>query len=88
MRYLESFYDRTPIDNDVIMWEEYLSKNYSNFSDTNFGKMIAIDDKSYFLKNKSDITNRIFFDIKNSTNLKIHEPSLRRAIKNWIDKNQ
>jgi hypothetical protein len=86
MRFLESFSDRNPIDSQVKMWEEYLNKNYKNFSDTEFGKMIAVGDKSYFLKDKGQLVDRIFLDIKNSIKGKIHEGSLRKAIKNWINK--
>lgn len=87
MRYLESFSDRYPIDSEVSMWQTYLDDNYNRFSETEFGKMVAVDDKSYFLKDKSQLTDRIFFDVKNTVKGKLHEPSLRRAIKNWIDRN-
>jgi hypothetical protein len=87
MKFLESFLDRYPDENQVKYWEEYLDKNYQNFSDTQFGRMIKIDDKSYFLNNKGDITNRIFYDVKLNYSGSIHQSSLRRAIKNWIDRN-
>lgn len=86
MKFLESFSDRNPDDKQVKMWEDYLDKNYTNFYDTEFGKMIMVDDKSYFLKDKGELTNRIFFDIKNVIEANLHEPSLRKAIKNWIDR--
>jgi hypothetical protein len=87
MKFLESFEDRYPDDNQIKYWEEYLDKNYNNFSDTQFGRMLQIDDKSYFIKNKGDIINRIFYEIKSKLSMNIHDASLRRAIKNWIDRN-
>jgi hypothetical protein len=87
MKFLENFEERYPDDDQVKYWEEYLDKKYTNFSNTQFGRMIQIDDKSYFLKNKVDIKNRIFYDIKHNSSMDIHEGSLRRAIKNWIDRN-
>jgi hypothetical protein len=87
MKFLESFSDREPIESQVKMWEEYLDENYKRFYDTEFGKRVAVDDKSYYLKDKSQLTDQIVIDIKNSVKGKIHEGSLRRAIKNWIDRN-
>jgi len=85
MKFLESFSDKFPIDLQVKMWKDYLIKNYTNFSDTEFGKMVAVDDKSYFLKDKSQLTDKIYLDIKEKIKGKLHEGSLRKAIKNWID---
>lgn len=87
MKFLESFSDREPIESQVKMWEEYLGENYKRFYNTEFGKRVAVDDKSYYLKHKSQLTDQIVIDIKNSVKGKIHEGSLRRAIKNWIDRN-
>lgn len=96
LKYLESFSKRrlelTPEDwqpkpAEVKIWEDYLDKNYTNFSKNEFGKMIQIDDKSYFMNNKGDISTRIFRHITDNVRGKIHTPSLKRAIKNWIDRN-
>lgn len=87
MKFLESFSDRLPIDKQVEMWEKYLQENYNRFYDTEFGKRLAVDDKSYFLKDKSQLTDMLVIDIKNTVKGKIHEGSLRKAIKNWIDRN-
>lgn len=86
MKFLENFSDRNPNKNEVKIWEDYLDINYTIFSDTEFGKMVTVDDKSYFLKDKSSLTDKIFLDVKELVKGKIHDPSLRRAIKNWIDK--
>jgi hypothetical protein len=85
MRFLENFSNRYPDENQVRFWEEYLDKSYK-FTDTQFGKMVQIDDKSYFLKNKGDITDRLFNAISLTVSSKPHEASLRRAIKNWTNK--
>jgi len=87
MKFLESFSDREPIESQVKMWEVYLDDNYKRFYDTEFGKRIAFGDKSYFLKDKSELSDQMVLDIKNSVKGKIHEGSLRRAIKNWINRN-
>lgn len=87
MKFLENFSDREPIESQVKMWEVYLDDNYKRFYDTEFGKRIAFGDKSYFLKDKSKLSDQIVLDIKNSVKGKIHEGSLRRAIKNWINRN-
>lgn len=87
MKFLENFSDREPIESQVKMWEVYLDDNYKRFYDTEFGKRVAVDDKSYFLKDKSELADQIVIDIKNSVKGKIHEGSLRRAIKNWINRN-
>ena len=87
MKFLETFSERYPTEDDVKFWEDYLDQNYTKFSNTEFGKMIQIDDKSYFLRNKREVTDRLFWDIKYSFNQQIYQPSLRRAIKNWIDRN-
>lgn len=87
MKFLENFSDREPIESQVKMWEVYLDDNYKRFYDTEFGKRVVVDDKSYFLKDKSELSDQIVLDIKNSVKGKIHEGSLRRAIKNWINRN-
>ena len=86
MKFLESFSDRNPVDNQVKMWVDYLDENYKNFFNTEFGKMVAVGDKSFFTKNKRQLTDEIFLDIKNNVKGKISDASLRKAIKNWINK--
>lgn len=86
MKFLESFSDKFPVDSQVKMWEEYLDDNYKRFYDTEFGKRIAVGDKSYYLKDKSLLFDQLVLDIKNSVKGKIHKGSLRKAIKNWINK--
>jgi len=44
-------------------------------------------DKSYFLNNKSELTDRIYYDVINK-DINFSKSSLRKAIKNWIDRNK
>lgn len=54
-------------------------------------KFISIDDKNYFIKgwlyNKGVVTNKIYNDMSNDIE-DLHEPSLRKAIKEWLDDKQ
>ena len=72
MRYLESFQDKQPDKSAVDMWQNYIEQQYSDkIFDTEFGKMVQIDDKTYFLNNKTDVVNRMFFEISNNIRVKI-----------------
>jgi hypothetical protein len=96
MKYLENYKgysEKMPIEDKVKYWIEYLDKNYSISVFKNM-KTIKIEDKSYFLSDpflqKSRLKNRLFLEIKYNLpeyNSDLHEPSLRKAIKIWIDKN-
>ena len=92
MKYLKEFNEYKPDIDSVEKWVSFLDDKYKiqNIDDSRF---IMIDDKPYHLKgflfNKGKLTDRIFWDIKyesEENGSKIHEPSLRKAIKNWIDK--
>lgn len=98
MKYLENFnsYDvpngKEPILDSVNKWMEFLDKRYP-ISDFRNMKTIQIEDKMRFLSGsfltKKRLTDQIFYDITTSEEMKgseIHEPSLRKAIKEWIDK--
>lgn len=98
MKYLENFnsYDvpsgKEPILDSVNKWMEFLDKRYP-ISDFRNMKTIQIEDKMRFLSGsfltKKRLTDQIFYDIKTSEEMQgsvIHEPSLRKAIKEWIDK--
>jgi hypothetical protein len=89
MKFLENWSNWDPNPEEVKKWEDYLDKEWSNkIHDTPFGRRIQIDDKSYTLTNKGEVTNRLYWEIIYSENLSEEEvkPSLRRAIKNFIDK--
>jgi hypothetical protein len=51
--------------------------------------MVLVDERLYYLggpySNKSRLSARMYFDL--TYDEKFHEPSLRRAIKDWIDYN-
>jgi len=98
MKYLENFnsYDvpngKEPILDSVNKWIEFLDERYP-ISDFRNMKTIQIEDKMRFLSGsfltKKRLTDQIFYDIKTSEEMQgsaIHEPSLRKAIKEWIDK--
>ena len=98
MKYLENFnsYDvpngKEPILDSVNKWMEFLDKRYP-ISDFRNMKTIQIEDKMRFLSGpimtKSRHKQQIFYDITTSEEMQgseIHEPSLRKAIKEWIDK--
>jgi hypothetical protein len=87
MKFLENYSEWYPNEEEVKKCEEYLDENYKRFTDTEFGKMILVDDKSYFLNNKSELTDRIYYDVINK-DINFSKSSLRKAIKNWIDRNK
>jgi hypothetical protein len=98
MKYLENFnkynlVGKLPLEDQVQNWIEYLDKNYPISIFQNM-KSIQIDNKGFFLSepflSKSRLKEKIFFDIKNYAEeygSVVHYPSLRKAIKIWIDKN-
>ena len=87
MKFLENYSEWYPNEEEVKKCEEYLDENYKRFTDTELGKMILVDDKSYFLNNKSELTDRIYYDVINK-DTNFSKSSLRKAIKNWIDRNK
>jgi hypothetical protein len=87
MKFLENYSEWYPNEEEVKKCEDYLDENYKRFTDTEFGKMILVDDKSYFLNNKSELTDRIYYDVINK-DINFSKSSLRKAIKNWIDRNK
>jgi len=88
MKYIREFNEYEPDKSAVTSLEEYLDVRYE-IRDYRGDKLILIDDKPYYLTgfmfNKGRLTDKIFYDITSEVK-DLHEPSLRRAIKNWIDK--
>lgn len=88
MKYIKEFNEYEPDQESVLEWEKYLDQNYQ-IEDFRGDKLIVIDDKPLYITgslfNKGRLTDKIFNDISYKEGLEIHEPSLRRAIKNWID---
>ena len=88
MKYIKEFNEYQPDESSVRDLEKYLDVRYE-IKDFRGDKLIVIDDKPYYLTgfqfNKGRLTDKIFHDITSEV-MDLHEPSLRRAIKNWIDK--
>lgn len=88
MKYIKEFNEYEPDESSVRDLEKYLDVRYE-IKDFRGDKLIVIDDKPYYLSgfqfNKGRLTDKIFYDITSEV-MDLHEPSLRKAIKNWIDK--
>lgn len=86
---IREFNEFDPESSEVEKWEEMIKDNYPIYN-WKEDKYISISDKTYFLTgkllNKGRLTNKIFFDIKDDYP-ESHDPSLRKAIRNWINKN-
>ena len=87
MRYLKEFNEYEPKTDKVSEYKDLLDRKY-NISEYQDDKFVIIDDKSYYLTgtffNKGFLTKKIFNDVIHQIT-DVHEPSLRKAIKNWID---
>lgn len=91
MKHISQFSEWKPISEIVRDYEDILYKNYQVKDYENY-KIVLIDDKIYYLSgpfsNKGNLTNKIFHEVYDKYLLhSSHEPSLRRAIKKWIDSN-
>jgi hypothetical protein len=88
MKYIREFNEYEPDKSSVTDLEKYLDVRYE-IKDFRGDKLIVIDDKPYYLTgfqfNKGRLTDKIYYDVTSEV-MDLHEPSLRRAIKNWIDK--
>jgi hypothetical protein len=90
MKFLNEYTDFEPRQDLVEKYREEIEKKYEVISDNNTEyKLVLIDDRIYYLNGpygfKSKVVNRIFFDMSYDND--IHEPSLRKAIKDWVDYN-
>ena len=91
MKHISQFSEWKPIPEIVKDYLDILYKNYQVKDFQNY-KIVLIDDKIYYFSgpfvNKGNLTNKIFSEVYDKYLLhSSHEPSLRRAIKNWIDSN-
>jgi hypothetical protein len=97
MKYLENFnkynhpLGKLPLEDQVQNWVQYLDDNYPISIFRNM-KTIEVSGKNQYLSGpilvKSRLVDKLFYDIKYDADEKgsvIHEPSLRKAIKIWID---
>lgn len=88
--------DYQPKTDVVKRWIELLKERYPIKSGDVLGsisKYIMLDDKPFYLNgslsNKSRLVNMIFNEIKHEmSESHIHDPSLRRAIKEWVELNR
>ena len=90
MRHLSKYAEWKPIPELVKDYEDLIYQKY-NIKDYNDNRIIVVDDKIHYLTgpfvNKGNLTNIMYHDISEEIIHSSHEPSLRRAIKNWIDEN-
>lgn len=93
----EEFSDTYQPNVDMVnKWIELLNERYPVKSNNILGtisKYIILDDKPFYLSgtlsNKSILVNVIFNEVKHEmSESHIHYPSLRRAIKEWIELNR
>jgi hypothetical protein len=90
MKFLNEYKDFEPAADLVEKYRKEIEEKYKVIDDKTSGyKLVLIDDRIYYLNGpygyKSKVVNRIFFDMSYDSSL--HEPSLRRAIKDWVDYN-
>jgi hypothetical protein len=87
LKYIKEFNKYQPDEQSVKDLEKYIDDRYE-IIDFRGNKLIVVDDKPYYLSgflfNKGRLTDKIFYDITSEV-MDLHEPSLRKAIKNWID---
>jgi hypothetical protein len=87
MRFIKEFNEYMPDESKLDRLENIISDRY-DIKEWRGDKYISISDKTHFLTgpllNKGRLVDKIFFDINDGSE---HEPSLRKAIRNWINKN-
>ena len=90
MRFLLEYNEYEP-KKDLVKEYYYLVNDRYQIYEYDGNKYISIDDKTFFitgwLYNKGLVTNKIFYDIESEIT-DLHEPSLRKAIKEWLDDKQ
>jgi hypothetical protein len=87
MNHIKEFNQFQPEKSDVEKWEKIIKDSYP-IHKIKDDKYISVSDKTYFLTgsllNKGRLTDKIFLDILYDYP-NAHKPSLRKAIKNFID---
>lgn len=74
---------------EVAKWRRLLEDEYRT-DEYNGDKVVIVEDKMHFLTgpflNKKYLVNRVVSDIKyRHEHMRTHEPSLRKAVKDWVD---
>ena len=87
---IDKFEEYKPKISKVSEYRKLINRSFSSQLDTYSGqKIVIVDDKVNYLTgpftNKSRLLARMFWDIEQPAD--IHEPSMRRAIKDWIEDN-
>lgn len=90
MLIIKEYSEFQPKEDLVTQYRKMIDEKYEVINDKITGyKMLLVDDRLYYLggpySNKSRLSARMYFDL--TYDEKLHEPSLRRAIKDWIDYN-
>jgi hypothetical protein len=90
MKFLENYSDYQPQNNLVDEYLKIISSKYKSKSSPYVPhKYVEVDDRMHYLsgnfKNKGRLIDKIFFDLTYDN--EFHKPSLRKAIKIWIDDN-
>ena len=90
MKFIDDYSDFLPQQDLVDHYRDSINKNYQVIDDKSSGyKMVLIDDRLYYLSGpygyKNKLVNKMFFDMTYDKDF--HDPSLRKAIKDWVDDN-
>lgn len=90
MNLIKEYSEFSPKQELVDQYRKLLDDKYEVIYDKNSGyKMVLVDERLYYLGgpyvSKGRLSARMYFDL--TYDEKFHEPSMRRAIKDWIDDN-
>ena len=89
MRHLLEYNEFRPDPVEVAKWRQLVDSEYT-VSDFQGEKIVVVDDKMNFLTgnfvNKKRLVGRIYNDISGKhSHIRLHTPSLRKAVKDWVD---
>ena len=87
---IKEYSEFSPKEDLVSQYRELIDEKYEVINDKSTGyKMVLVDERLYYLGgpyvSKGRLSARMYFDL--TYDEKFHEPSMRRAIKDWIDDN-
>jgi spore coat polysaccharide biosynthesis predicted glycosyltransferase SpsG len=89
MVHIQEWAEYKPDKVEVDKWRRKIEDAYK-VEDFNGEKIVVVDDKINYLTgpfaNKKVVVNRIFNDLSyDLSHERLHVPSLRKAIKDWVD---